>query len=81
MGKKINLDPNEKYEALESAFFQLDDAVKELKQIPDAHAIADTLVSMMDDLQEIMEPMRVSFQKAHDEMIRDQERDYWRAVI
>lgn len=81
MSKEWICDPNEKFETLESAYFQLDDIVKDLRAVEDAQEIAEVLVDMMTELEERMEQARIDCESEYAEMIREQERDYWKEAI
>ena len=81
MSKEWICDPNEKYETLESAYFSIDDVIRDLKDVKEAQNIIDALREVMVTMEDLMDDTRTDCESAYQEMIREQTRDYWRAVI
>ena len=81
MAKEWICDPNEKYEQLESAYFSIDDVIRDLKDVKEAQEVIDALKETMVTMEGLMETTRTECETDYQEMIREQTRDYWRAVI
>ena len=81
MSKEWITEPNEKYGQLESAYFSIDSAIDELKEVKDAAGIVDALKEAMLALEGLMGTTRTECETDYQEMIHEQTRDYWRAVV
>ena len=68
-------------EALEAALSSLDDALSELKNLPECSGAADDICEISGGLQEQLDELKAEAEREYAEMMAEATRDYWRAVI
>ena len=81
MSKEWICDPDEKFEALESAYYSIDSAIHDLSEIKDAQDVIAALREVMVMMEDLMDGTRTDCETVYQEMIREQTSDYWRSVI